>query len=199
MAMIHLIRHGEPVGGKRYRGSSDDALTESGWQQMLDYIDGSNDNNHHWDYVYTSPLRRCLDVGMHVQKQSGVSLVIEPGFSEMHFGDWEGQDAESIMATDAERLHRFWLDPDNCPPPNGETMQDFRHRVLSVWDRVLARHYQNEKVLMITHGGVMRVVLQSVLKLSWPAVYRIDIPYAAVVRIHHTQTRVQWDGLITKT
>ena len=31
---IDLIRHGEPVGGKKFRGSTDDPLSELGWQQM---------------------------------------------------------------------------------------------------------------------------------------------------------------------
>ena len=32
--VIDLIRHGEPVGGRRYRGHIDDPLSERGWQQM---------------------------------------------------------------------------------------------------------------------------------------------------------------------
>jgi len=28
---IDLLRHGEPVGGKRYRGQIDDPLSEKGW------------------------------------------------------------------------------------------------------------------------------------------------------------------------
>ena len=32
---IDLIRHGEPVGGRRYRGGRmDDPLSEKGWAQM---------------------------------------------------------------------------------------------------------------------------------------------------------------------
>ncbi|MHB1590203.1 MAG: histidine phosphatase family protein [Sulfuricella sp.] len=31
---IDLIRHGEPVGGRRYRGRTDDPLSEKGWNQM---------------------------------------------------------------------------------------------------------------------------------------------------------------------
>ena len=35
MTQIDVIRHGEPKGGRRYRGYGiDDPLTETGWQQM---------------------------------------------------------------------------------------------------------------------------------------------------------------------
>jgi len=33
------MRHGEPVGGRAYRGHSiDDPLSEKGWQQMWDAV-----------------------------------------------------------------------------------------------------------------------------------------------------------------
>ena len=33
--IIDLLRHGEPLGGSRYRGNRiDDPLTEKGWRQM---------------------------------------------------------------------------------------------------------------------------------------------------------------------
>ena len=31
---LDLMRHGEPVGGRRYRGRTDDPLSEKGWNQM---------------------------------------------------------------------------------------------------------------------------------------------------------------------
>ena len=31
---IDLIRHGEPVGGRKYRGQIDDPLSDKGWTQM---------------------------------------------------------------------------------------------------------------------------------------------------------------------
>ena len=31
---IDLIRHGEPVGGSKYRGQTDDPLSEKGWAQI---------------------------------------------------------------------------------------------------------------------------------------------------------------------
>ena len=42
--IIDLIRHGEPEGGRAFRGHSiDDPLSEKGWQQM-------------WDVLAKSPL-----------------------------------------------------------------------------------------------------------------------------------------------
>ena len=40
---IDLLRHGEPLGGGRYRGQMDDALSEKGWQQMWQAVAGRSD------------------------------------------------------------------------------------------------------------------------------------------------------------
>ena len=52
---VDLLRHGEPVGGSRYRGQVDDALSEKGWQQMWQAVAGRGD----WQQIITSPLQRC--------------------------------------------------------------------------------------------------------------------------------------------
>jgi len=62
---IDLLRHGEPVGGRRYRGQTDDPLSEKGWQQMraavLD-VQG-------WDVIYSSPLRRCAEFAQELSRR----------------------------------------------------------------------------------------------------------------------------------
>ncbi len=50
-----LLRHDEPVGGRRYRGRTDDPLSEVGWRQMRAAVDGYSA----WRATVTSPLKRC--------------------------------------------------------------------------------------------------------------------------------------------
>ena len=53
--VIDLLRHGEPVGGRRYRGQQDDPLSEQGWEQMWQSVGERNA----WQQIVTSPLLRC--------------------------------------------------------------------------------------------------------------------------------------------
>ena len=53
---IDFLRHGEVTGGSYYRGSTDDQLTQSGWQQMNSTVE-----NQSWNHIISSPLHRCLD------------------------------------------------------------------------------------------------------------------------------------------
>ena len=58
---IDLIRHGEPVGGRKYRGQTDDPLSEKGWAQMWaavgDYAHGSTSSARHSAAVRRLPRR----------------------------------------------------------------------------------------------------------------------------------------------
>ena len=61
MYRIDLLRHGETELSHTLRGSTDDALTDSGWQQMQQTVDQFLKNNspNPWDIVFSSPLQRC--------------------------------------------------------------------------------------------------------------------------------------------
>lgn len=54
---VDLLRHGEPVGGRKYRGQTDDALSETGWAQMRAAVDG----HRPWDVIVSSTLLRCIE------------------------------------------------------------------------------------------------------------------------------------------
>ena len=49
--VIDLLRHGEPLGGRRYRGQRDDPLSEQGWRQMRASVGGYRE----WQAVVSSP------------------------------------------------------------------------------------------------------------------------------------------------
>ncbi len=53
---IDLLRHGACEGGEIFRGSSDVALSEQGWQQMRAAI---ADETAPWQAVVSSSLQRC--------------------------------------------------------------------------------------------------------------------------------------------
>jgi len=62
---IDFMRYGTPVGGRCFRGDGvDDPLSDTGWQQMWDAVDG----NVPWTHIVTSPMQRChaFDASGHV-------------------------------------------------------------------------------------------------------------------------------------
>ncbi|MBF0153375.1 MAG: alpha-ribazole phosphatase family protein [Magnetococcales bacterium] len=177
-ARIDLLRHGEPAGGERYRGTLDDPLSETGWRQMRQAIIG----HPPWTHIVTSPLRRCTEFARKVAEDLGLDVQVEERFREMSFGLWEGRTAAHIMATEAEHLANFWRDPLNFPPPEGEPLSRFRYRVESAWND-LTRVKEHRHILVVAHGGVIRVILGVVLVMPLEHLSRLVVPYACVTRI----------------
>jgi alpha-ribazole phosphatase len=151
---LELLRHGETELGGGLRGSLDDALTEVGWAQLRAAVaDGSR-----WDRLISSPLQRCARFAEELATQQGVSLGLEADLQELHFGAWEGRSTADLMQTSATELGRFWSDPYGFTPPDGEPLLAFEARVLRAVQRLQAQH-AGERLLLVTHGGVIRLLL----------------------------------------
>lgn len=181
---VDLIRHGEPEGGPRFRGHRDDPLSARGFEQMRAALTSEEPP----DRILSSPLRRCRDFAEELARLSNPALTIEPDFREISFGEWEGHTLDEIQARDGERLAAFWRDAERNPPPDGEALVAFRQRVARAWDRWRGR-LRNEHVLVVGHGGVIRMILAHELGMA-PAVAmaRIQVPYACRSRLRIDDT-----------
>lgn len=173
-----LLRHGETVGGDRYRGSTDDPLTAAGWIQMWAAVESEAP----WNRIITSPLRRCAEFALAMAKRRSIPLRVDPRLRELHFGAWESRTAKDLMARDAAALMHFWHDPVAHPPPGSEPLVAFQQRVLTAWEEHVYR-YCGEHVLIITHGGPMRIILGHLAQRPLAELLRIDAPPASLTRI----------------
>lgn len=181
---LELLRHGETELGGGLRGSLDDALTAQGWAQLR----GSVIEAGLWDRVISSPLQRCARFAEELAGQHGLPLRLEPDLQELHFGAWEGRRAADLMQTDAAALGLFWADPYAFTPPDGEPLLAFETRVLSAVQRLQERH-AGERVLLITHGGVMRLLLARARGLPRAELLQVQVAHAERFRL-----RVEADG-----
>lgn len=175
---IDMIRHGEPVGGKKYRGQLDDPLSEKGWRQMRTAVG----DHKPWDAVVSSPLRRCAAFATELAERHGLPLSFDERWQEIGFGEWEGQTAAQLMARDPDVLMRFWTDPLHNTPPGAETLAAFRDRIAAVWADTVAAH-AGRHVLVVGHAGQMRMVLCQVLGMPIEHMFRIQVANAGLTRI----------------
>ncbi|MCL5043449.1 MAG: alpha-ribazole phosphatase family protein [Gammaproteobacteria bacterium] len=178
---LDLLRHGETELGGGFRGSIDDALTAQGWQQMQDSLSGRTG----WSAVVSSPLRRCADFAAGIAEANGCQLIRMPGLREMHFGDWEGRSASELMHTSAEALGEFWADPYAFTPPAAEPMVAFADRVLAAVG-ALPRAYPQQHLLVVTHGGVMRLLLARARGLPAKDLLQVEVPHGGLFRLRLT-------------
>lgn len=173
---IDLLRHGEVDGGNYYRGHLDDPLTAAGWQQMQ-----TRCHNRTWDIVVTSPLRRCCDFAKALASEHSLPLKIDNDWTEIHFGDWEGLNAEQIEKDYPNALKRFYQDPLSFTPPGAEPYAVFAARIQKGWERLLTE-FANQHILLVTHAGPIRALFSQLLAVPIPQNQHIELGHACLTR-----------------
>ena len=172
---LDLLRHGETELGGGLRGSLDDALTDRGWEQMREAVAAGGP----WDRLVSSPLQRCARFTEQLGVRLDLPVHLDKDLQELHFGAWEGCSAAALMDTDAEALGRFWADPYAFTPPGGEPVLEFSKRVLAAVERLTVA-YAGERVLLVSHAGVMRLLLAQARGLPREQLLNVEVGHGAL-------------------
>jgi alpha-ribazole phosphatase len=187
---IDVMRHGEPEGscpegGTILRGSTDHGLTKKGWAQARQRTENLLSNGEKWDVIITSPLIRCADFSKSLavtqNDEACKNLFIKPIWREIHYGDWDGLSTAKIWQDKPELMETMWKNPMEFCAPNGESVKDFSVRIEQAWLELITE-FQGQRILLVCHGGVMRLLLKQLLLLAPEAMNRFAIPYAAASR-----------------
>jgi alpha-ribazole phosphatase len=175
---LDLMRHGEPVGGRRYRGQIDDPLSEKGWAQMRAAVGEAAP----WTRIVSSPLLRCRAFAEMLADRHGLPLAFDDRLKEVGFGEWEGRSAAEIEQDAPGTLARFKADPVNARPHGAEPLADFQARVAASLQGLLAQH-AGQHVLLVGHAGVIRMALAWALHIPLEHAYRIEVASATLTRL----------------
>lgn len=141
--ILTLIRHAKTQGNleKRYVGWTDDPIIE----YDLPVI------SHEMKKVYGSDLVRSQQTAIQYFPQAKWQALSD--FRETNFGQFEMKTYEQLK----ENIHyRQWIEnPENHKPPEGESLAEFRGRVLAGVQLI----QPSAEVYTVIHGGTMRVLL----------------------------------------
>jgi len=179
---IDMIRHGEPVGGKRYRGQVDDPLSERGWRQMRNAVAEHNP----WDVIVSSTLSRCAAFARELSDKHNIPLQLEQGFMEKAWGEWEGCTPEELNKSDPLTVTRHLQDPINNQPTGAEPIIAFQQRVLASWQQLTSEH-QYRHVLLVGHAGVIRAIISHLLQMPVEHMFRVQVANASITRVELQQ------------
>ena len=180
--IIDLIRHGEPEGGRAYRGHSiDDPLSEKGWQQMWDAIG----DNAPWDQIITSPMERCQAFAEALMDTYDIPCDTEDNFKEVGFGNWEGKTPDEIISDNKKEYNDFYNDPVNKRPAGAEPLDQFISRVTDSFNNIIHKH-KGKHILIVSHAGVMRAIIAHALHCEPLGLYRIKVNNAGMSRIKNS-------------
>jgi probable phosphoglycerate mutase len=146
---IILARHGETDWNRerRWQGQADQPLNAAGLEQAEALAARLADEPI--AAVYSSDLARAHETARVVARRLGLDVVAIPALRERGVGSWEG-------LQDVEVDRRF---PGVHSPPDGETGDAMKRRVLESLEAIAASH-PGRTVLVISHGGPIKAALR---------------------------------------
>ena len=185
-----LIRHGESTWNqeRRVQGHMNPGLSDRGRAQAA--LLASRLKGRPFAGLYTSPLRRALETASVLGEAVGFGPQALDGLQEIRLGAWEGKTVEEIRTSYGNAYDR-WLDGplDAAGPPGGEGVRTFQQRAVATLEG-LRRGHPDGNLLIVTHGGVIKVYLCHILGLDLNRMFWIKTDNAAVTEILFNRERV---------
>ena len=179
---IILIRHGETEWNsqKRMQGHSNSDLSLVGQAQIQAL--GQWMKNVPFDLIYSSDSLRAKQTAEAIIQFSGHELKIDLRLREKNLGVFEGLTSEEARERHPEVFRLFKTAGSKYVIDEGESTQQLQDRALEIVDEIRIKHPE-ERVLLVTHGGFIRVVMKHSLGLSLETPTRFLIRNTGVFRL----------------
>lgn len=175
---IWLVRHGSTAWNaqQRFCGHSDIPLSHEGRLQA--YWLARRLHAVKIGALYSSDLGRARETAEIIANRRVQPLPIQvlEAWREMDFGAWEGFTYAEIAASFPEQLG-FFRNPEQIAPPGGETLIHLQKRVLISLQQIVNTYRPEEEadMLIVSHGGPLRVLLSSILGMPLVRQWQLTI------------------------
>src|SRR4051812_47611433 len=141
-----------------------------------------------FDAVYSSPMERARETAAAFD-HCAPAIEIAPEIQEIDFGEWTGKSFAELDAD--ERWRCFNTERAATRIPGGELMSEVQERVAGFLEKRAADH-PHGRIVVVSHGDVLRAGLIHYLGMSLDHMLRIEIAPASVsvLEIHPWGPRV---------
>lgn len=154
---VVVWRHGRTSWNAtgRFQGQADPPLDEVGQaqaRQAAPYLAAAAP-----ELILTSDLDRAASTARAFTDLMPVPLVVDRRLREVDLGSWQGLTRDEVQRTYPEQFEQ-WLQGNPPAGRGGETRQELDVRVLAALSDIKVRH-----VLLVTHGGTSRSIIETLL------------------------------------
>ena len=173
---IYLIRHTTPVLSPGLIYGRTELLLSETFSQEAEIIKEKLPEN--FDRVYSSPALRCTELA----EKIATDFQTDSRLTELDFGDWEGKTWNTVDQIELQ----LWMDDFvNVCVPGGESMIGMYQRVKEFWQELTAK--SEHKIAIVTHAGVIRLILAIVREIALDKVFEIKVDYGEVIVVDSVQ------------
>jgi len=175
LARLLLVRHGITEWNivHRIQGHTDNDLNEKGTRQVERV--GERLAGEKIDAVFASDLKRTLSTAQAAVGSRNIEIRTSADLREMNYGLAEGMTYGELKAAYPEIAASLFNFHTGIIFPEGETFLGFVDRAESFL-KSLTGYPEDSTILVVTHGGVIKTMVCSLLRIGqvhWPKI-RID-------------------------
>jgi broad specificity phosphatase PhoE len=189
---VVLWRHGQTDWNveNRFQGHSDIPLNKVGQYQASEAAKVLAALRP--DRIISSDLIRAQETAAPLAALTDIKIEINPNLRETDGGLWEGKLASENRATHGELFANWYEGGDEPAGVTGERRSDVAKRAVAVIEKETANF--SGTIVFVTHGGTVRSVLGSILKLpiaQWGVIGGLSNACWSILELtkHHTGSR----------
>ncbi|NBQ35724.1 MAG: histidine phosphatase family protein, partial [Actinobacteria bacterium] len=160
---VVLWRHGQTDWNveNRFQGHSDIPLNKVGQYQVTEAAKVLAALRP--DRIISSDLIRAQATAAALAQLTDIKVEINPGIRETNGGLWEGKTADENRASHGDLFANWYEGGDEPAGVTGERRSDVAKRAVAVIEKETANF--SGTIVFVTHGGAVRSILGSILKL----------------------------------
>ncbi|MBI6942835.1 histidine phosphatase family protein [Pseudomonas putida] len=187
---LYVVRHGQTQWNAQHRlqGSRDIDLNPVGRQQAA-----ANGQTLAWllphaspYQLISSPMLRAANTMKAIAQALGQhedAIRYDQRVTEISFGAWEGMTLQEVSQRMPEAFDAYETDPFAFIPMGGESYQQASVRVADFLRSV------SEDTVLVTHAGVIRVLLSLMAKVEHRAATQLVIPQDQILMVQGSDYR----------
>jgi probable phosphoglycerate mutase len=181
--MIYMVRHGETVLTPMRKfsgvGPLNPELTEKGLAQAAAVAGAIAKLNP--EVLIASPLGRTTQTAQAIAAATGLEITFDEIWYELSFGDWDGLSFEEVKEKFPDEF-QGWLNSTSYAPAGGESYDQAEVRVEEALEKVAAL-YPGQRVVVVTHNGIIKLAAQIVTGAPTEAVFHLDAAPCSITSI----------------
>jgi len=190
MTELILVRHGETDWNRelRFQGQIDVPLNATGFEQarrVAERLAGEPVQQ-----LVSSDLLRTRQTAQAPSERLGLATAHDAGLREQGFGAVDGMRVEDIQQEFPQEWARWTLFDAEYAFEGGESTRVFHARVMAALQRLTQAHVA-QRLLVVTHGGVLDMVYRSAMGLSLSGPRQSVIPNGGISRVRMSGDTVE--------
>lgn len=177
------VRHGETEWNaeNRMQGHADISLSNRGLRQARAVAAALAAERLH--AVYSSDLQRAFQTAEAINAHHQHRIQADVRLREIHLGVFEGLTRDEALSRYGGAYDQFFFSDGTFALPAGESRRQLQQRVDEFLHETVSRHV-GERILIVTHGGVLIGVLRHALAIPVEVAFRAKLYNAAINRFY---------------